>query len=85
MFGYLHNNNNSIKFFIINVPSQQLQRQLQTQHSVHIGNNNKVKSHRIIIIIIVLIIIIQFKANYKVNATKEKKQNTQTIYKRRLI
>jgi hypothetical protein len=29
---------NSIQFSIINVPCQQLQRQLQTQHSAHIGN-----------------------------------------------
>jgi hypothetical protein len=36
--------NNSIQFFIINVPSQQLQRQLQTQHNVHIGN--KIKSNK---------------------------------------
>jgi hypothetical protein len=33
-----NNNNNSIQFLIINVPSQQLQRQLQTQHGVDIGN-----------------------------------------------
>jgi hypothetical protein len=30
--------NNLIKFFIISVPSQQLQGQLQTQHSVVTGN-----------------------------------------------
>jgi hypothetical protein len=30
-----------IQFFIINVPSQQLQRQLQTQDNVHIGNSIK--------------------------------------------
>jgi hypothetical protein len=43
--------NNSIQFFIIYVPSQQLQGQLQTQHSVgtriiiimQLYNNNKVK------------------------------------------
>jgi hypothetical protein len=35
------NDNNSIQFFIINVPCQQLQRQIQTQHSVHIGNKLK--------------------------------------------
>jgi hypothetical protein len=35
--------NNSIQFFIINVLSQQLQRQLQTQHNVLIGN--KIKSN----------------------------------------
>jgi hypothetical protein len=29
-----NNNNNSIQFFIIYVPSQQLQGQLRTQHSV---------------------------------------------------
>jgi hypothetical protein len=34
---------NSIQFFVINVLSQQLQRQLQTQHNVHIGN--KIKSN----------------------------------------
>jgi hypothetical protein len=33
-----NNNNNSIQFFIIYVPSQQLQGQLQTQHSVDTGN-----------------------------------------------
>jgi protein involved in sex pheromone biosynthesis len=30
--------NNSVQFFIIYVPSQQLQGQLQTQHSVDTGN-----------------------------------------------
>jgi hypothetical protein len=35
------NNNNSIQFFIINVPSQQLQCQLQTQHNIDIGNSIK--------------------------------------------
>jgi hypothetical protein len=39
-----NNNNNTIQFFTINVPSQQLQRQLQTQHSVHIIGN-KIKSN----------------------------------------
>jgi hypothetical protein len=34
----LNNNNNYIKFFIIYVPSQQLQGQLQTKHSVGTGN-----------------------------------------------
>jgi hypothetical protein len=38
----LYNNNNSIQFFIIYVPSQQLQGQLQTQHSV--GTNNNIMS-----------------------------------------
>jgi hypothetical protein len=33
-----NNDNNSIQFFIINAPSQQLQSQFQTQHSVNIGN-----------------------------------------------
>jgi hypothetical protein len=32
------NNNNSIHFFIIYVPSQQLQGQLQTEHSVDTSN-----------------------------------------------
>jgi hypothetical protein len=32
------NYNNSVQFFIIYVPSQQLQGQLQTQHSVDTGN-----------------------------------------------
>jgi hypothetical protein len=41
-------NNNSIQFFIIYVPSRQLQGQLHTQYSVDIGNyimdkQNKVK------------------------------------------
>jgi hypothetical protein len=37
-----HPNNNSIQFFIIYVPSQQPQGQLQAQHSVDkiINNNN---------------------------------------------
>jgi hypothetical protein len=36
---YVNNNNNdSIQFFIIYVTSQQLQGQLQTQHSVDTGN-----------------------------------------------
>jgi hypothetical protein len=35
-------NNNSIQLFIIYVPSQQLQGQLQTQHSV--GTNNNIMS-----------------------------------------
>jgi hypothetical protein len=42
---------NSIQFFIINVPSQQLQGQLQTQHSV--GT----------IIIIIIIIHVYLRAN----------------------
>jgi hypothetical protein len=33
-----NNNNNSIQFFIIYVPSQQLQGQLQTQHSEGTSN-----------------------------------------------
>jgi hypothetical protein len=36
--GQFYDYNNSIQFFIIYVPSQQLQGQLQTQHSVDIGN-----------------------------------------------
>jgi hypothetical protein len=39
------NNNNSIPFFIIKVPSQQLQCQLQTQHNVHIGNKIKTNNN----------------------------------------
>jgi hypothetical protein len=31
--------NNSIQFFIIYLPSQQMQGQLQTQHSVDTGNH----------------------------------------------
>jgi hypothetical protein len=35
----IHNNNNNlIQFFIIYVPSQQLQGKLQTQHSVDTSN-----------------------------------------------
>jgi hypothetical protein len=34
----IYSNNNSIQFFIIYVPSQQLQDQLQTEHSVDTGN-----------------------------------------------
>jgi hypothetical protein len=37
-FAVKTNNNNSIQFFIIYVPSQQLQGQLQTQHSVDTVN-----------------------------------------------
>jgi hypothetical protein len=37
--------NNSIKFFIVYVPSQQLQGQLQTQHSVYTGNYIKDKQN----------------------------------------
>jgi hypothetical protein len=33
-----HNNNNSVQFFIIYVPSQQPQGQLQTEHSTDIHN-----------------------------------------------
>jgi hypothetical protein len=33
-----YDDNNSIKFFIIYVPSQQLQGQLETQNSVDVGN-----------------------------------------------
>jgi hypothetical protein len=36
---YRVSHNNSIQFFIIYVPSQQLQGQLQTQHSVDKGNH----------------------------------------------
>jgi hypothetical protein len=39
----MHNVNNSIQFFIIYVPNQQLQIQLQTQHSVDTGNHIKDK------------------------------------------
>jgi hypothetical protein len=44
----VNNNNNSIRFFIIYVPSQQLQGQLRTQRSVdtdnyNMGNHNMVK------------------------------------------
>jgi hypothetical protein len=35
---YKETNNNSIQFFIIYVPSQQLQGQLQIQHSVDTDN-----------------------------------------------
>jgi hypothetical protein len=38
-----NNNNNSIQLCIINMPSQQIQRQLQTQHNVDIGNKTKSK------------------------------------------
>jgi hypothetical protein len=50
-----YNSNNSIEFFIICVPSQQLQGQLQTQHSVDTGNYIKDK-HNIRTIIIIIII-----------------------------
>jgi hypothetical protein len=42
-----NNDDNAVQFFIIYVPSQQLQEQLQTQHSVDTGinnNNNNVKN-----------------------------------------
>jgi hypothetical protein len=39
-------NNNSIQFYIINVPSQQLQGQLQTKNNVDLGNSIKDK-HKI--------------------------------------
>jgi hypothetical protein len=42
--GLFHNKNNSIQFFIIYVPSQQLQGQLYTQHSVGPDNNNNIKN-----------------------------------------
>jgi hypothetical protein len=45
---YNNNNNNSIQFFIIYVPSQQLQGQLRTRHSANT--------------IIIIIIIIQFNS-----------------------
>jgi hypothetical protein len=38
-----NNNNNAIQLFIIYLPSQQLQSQLQTQHSVDTGNYIKEK------------------------------------------
>jgi hypothetical protein len=53
----VNNNNNSIQFFIIYVPSQQLQGQLQTQHSVG----------TIIIIIIIIIIMSKVKQCYNNN------------------
>jgi hypothetical protein len=34
----INNNNNLIQFFVIYVPSQQLQSQLHTQHNVDTGN-----------------------------------------------
>jgi hypothetical protein len=39
LLSHNNNNNNSIQLFIIYVPSQQLQGQLQTQHSVDTSNN----------------------------------------------
>jgi hypothetical protein len=36
--GISYNNNNSIQFFIIYVPSEQPKGQLQTQHSLNTGN-----------------------------------------------
>jgi hypothetical protein len=44
----INNSNNSIQFFIIYVPSQQLKDQLQTQHSVDTGNYimDKHNNHR---------------------------------------
>jgi hypothetical protein len=52
---------NSIKFFIIYVPSHQLQGQLQTQHSVDTSNY-----------IIVIIIIVMAKSG---NSLEVRKQN----------
>jgi galactitol-specific phosphotransferase system IIB component len=40
-------NNNSIQLFVIYVPSQQLQGQLQTQHSAVIGNYIMDKQHMV--------------------------------------
>jgi hypothetical protein len=40
---HFNNRNNLIKFFIIYVPSQQLQGQLQTQHSVDTSNCRNLK------------------------------------------
>jgi hypothetical protein len=57
------NNNNSIQFFIIYVQSQQLQCQLQTQHSVDTGNSLWTK-HTI-------------KTNYR-RALEEKHINTES-------
>jgi hypothetical protein len=37
-----------IQFFIISMPSQQLQHQLQTQHNVDIGNKMKSNNNSII-------------------------------------
>jgi hypothetical protein len=38
---------NSIQFFIIYVPSQQLQGQLQTQHNVDTGDYIMEKQHKV--------------------------------------
>jgi hypothetical protein len=63
-----NNNNNSIQFFIIYVPSQQPQGQLQTEHRVDTSNYIMDK-----IIIIIIIIIIQFNSclfTCKLNSTE---------------
>jgi hypothetical protein len=44
---YNNNNNNSIQFFVIYVPSQQLQGRLQTQHSVDTSNYIMDNQHKI--------------------------------------
>jgi hypothetical protein len=45
IFTKKYNNNNSIQFFIIYVPCQQPQDQLQTQHSVDKSNYIMDKQH----------------------------------------
>jgi hypothetical protein len=45
-----NNNNNSVQFFIIYVPSQQLQGQLQTQHIVDNNNNNNNNNNKITLV-----------------------------------
>jgi hypothetical protein len=59
-----NNNNNSVEFFIIYMPSQQLQGQLQTQHSADTSNYIMDKQY------------IKSKANYR-QVLKEKHINAE--------
>jgi hypothetical protein len=60
--------NNSIKLFIIYVPSQQLLGKLQTQHTVYII---------IIIIIIITIIIIQSQNSFQLKCSNNNDNSIQ--------
>jgi hypothetical protein len=71
-----NNNNNSIQFFIIYVPSQQPNGQLQTQHSLDVGIyiiEALVERRKVIIIIIIIIIIINSINSVKIFSLRVKK------------
>jgi hypothetical protein len=63
-YGYIPFQFNSIQFFIIYVPSQQPQGQLQTQHSADTGNHIREKHN------------IKSKSNYR-QAREEKHINAE--------